>query len=650
MDIDRSLLPPALFEFVVISDTHFIRDVEAYAIEFDSVRQWPARAGWALECVARLTTELVIHLGDLSEEPPIHAHHAASREAAMERIEALGLEPIFAAGNMDIGDKPDPTMFQPPVTEDSLEWHHQRFGLSWHSFDRGPCHFVIVNSQILNSTLPAAAEQARWLETDLASHEGERILMFLHMPPFFVAEDEPHTGFYNSIDEPARSWLTGLMRKHQIEAVFCGHTHFRALNRAGATRIHVCPSTTTSRAGFYEAFTVAPPPEQGRNDPDKLGFNLVRVMPDGVRPYFIRTAAATDSQGEQRSRLLMRTSPDLPESRVGLDLRLPIATEAAGAVAWPSVKRQRVRDDHPLVCAIEMGVRHVRFPESDLSDPLQSERLQVLRDEGVELTAHFVWTPQMDLPARVDAARLKPDILELQMPGRIQPDAAILEALRALRTTCDVGLSLAPLLPHERLPGRYHPRGRLGFRPAELIELGRTLTEGGLLLQRALCVLEGADPWTAVFELTEPDAIEGLDVVYNLDAVKQDDRAWQLTRALAGLAVRESVRMFLDPYVDLDRTNDLRAGLLDRLGNPHPLFHVAGVLNTLLFSQTNWQVTSAENAEIVLTSGSGRQLRLIRDPDAMTRGIEEGAAYHLETGRRWLPHGQDRAGPVALVM
>ncbi|MBT4096942.1 MAG: hypothetical protein HOM68_15345 [Gemmatimonadetes bacterium] len=649
MDIDRALLPPALFEFVVISDTHFILDAEAYAIEFDSVRQWPARAAWAFECAARLQAELLIHLGDLSEEPPIHAHHASSREAAMERIGALGLEPIFAAGNMDIGDKPDPTMFQPPVTEDSLEWYYQRFGPSWHSFDRGPCHFVIVNSQILNSTLPAAEEQMRWLETDLATHDSERILLFLHMPPFFVAEDEPHTGFYNSIDEPARSWLTALMRQHHIEAVFCGHTHFRALNRAGATRIHVCPSTTTSRAGFYEAFTVAPPPEQGRNDPDKLGFYLVRVMMDGVRPYFIRTAGATDSHEEQPPRLLMRSSPDLPESRMGLDLRLPIATEAAGALAWPSVKRQRVRDDHPLLCAIEMGARHVRVPESDLSDSLQSERLRVLKDEGVELTAHFVWTPEMDLPARVDAAHLQPDILELQMPGRDLPDAAILEALRALRANCDVGLSLAPLLPHERIPGRYHPRGRLGFRMEELVALDATLTEGGVLLQRALCVLEGADPWTAMCDLPELHAIDGFDVVYNLDDLEEDDRAWQLTRALAALAVRESLRLFLDPYVDLDRTNDLRSGLLDRLGNPHPLFHVAGVLNTLLFSEANWQNLHTDDGEIALTSGSGRHLRLVRSGEGMTRGVEEGAVYHLETGRHWM-QGQDRAGPLALFL
>ena len=40
---DRSFLPVAQFEFVVLGDTHFILDPEPYAVEFDSVRAWPQR-------------------------------------------------------------------------------------------------------------------------------------------------------------------------------------------------------------------------------------------------------------------------------------------------------------------------------------------------------------------------------------------------------------------------------------------------------------------------------------------------------------------------------------------------------------------------------------------------------------------------------
>ena len=104
MNFDRSLLPRADFEFIVVSDTHFIRDADAYAIEFDSVRQWPRRAAWALQCVSALEIDLVIHLGDLSEEPPSHADHESSRESALQFMSGLGMKPRFVAGNMDIGD------------------------------------------------------------------------------------------------------------------------------------------------------------------------------------------------------------------------------------------------------------------------------------------------------------------------------------------------------------------------------------------------------------------------------------------------------------------------------------------------------------------------------------------------------------------
>ncbi|MEZ4726684.1 MAG: hypothetical protein R3E79_06070 [Caldilineaceae bacterium] len=40
----------------------------------------------------------------------------------------------------------------------------------------------------------------------------------------------------------------------------------------------------------------------------------------------------------------------------------------------------------------------------------------------------------------------------------------------------------------------------------------------------------------------------------------------------------------MEPYRDLDRTMDVTHGLLDRLCNPRPVFHLLRHLNTLLFS------------------------------------------------------------------
>ena len=65
---DRSYLPAADFEFVVIGDTHYILDAEIYASAGDSqdvsyTREWSARAEHALQLAAALETDFVVHLG-----------------------------------------------------------------------------------------------------------------------------------------------------------------------------------------------------------------------------------------------------------------------------------------------------------------------------------------------------------------------------------------------------------------------------------------------------------------------------------------------------------------------------------------------------------------------------------------------------------
>ena len=99
---DRSFLPEAKFEFVVLGDTHFILDPEPYAVEFDSVREWQQRGVWAWRSVASLEADFVVHLGDLTEENAIRPQQPESRRRACEQFEQLGLRPYHVAGNMDI--------------------------------------------------------------------------------------------------------------------------------------------------------------------------------------------------------------------------------------------------------------------------------------------------------------------------------------------------------------------------------------------------------------------------------------------------------------------------------------------------------------------------------------------------------------------
>lgn len=147
---DKSHLPPVRFEFAVVSDSHFILDLEPYSVEFESVREWPERAAWALKQAASLDADFVIHLGDLAEENPAREDYLEVRMCAMDRMKREGVEPYWVAGNMDIGDKPDATMWTDWVSPETLSVWEEHFSKSWYSFDYGGVHFAVINSQVIN--------------------------------------------------------------------------------------------------------------------------------------------------------------------------------------------------------------------------------------------------------------------------------------------------------------------------------------------------------------------------------------------------------------------------------------------------------------------------------------------------------------------
>jgi hypothetical protein len=583
---DRRLLPPALFEFIVVSDTHYILNPEPYAVEFGSVREWPERVERALKLAAGLEAEFAVHLGDLTEENPAKPEHRQAREQALEQIRRSGLEPFHVPGNMDIGDKPDATMFADWVSQETLAIYHRQLGPSWYSFDRHNVHFIVLNSQIMNGPLPAADEQAAWLESDLQANRGKRIFLFMHLPPFFVDRNEPDRGFYNSLDEPARDWLLELLAAFDVESVFCGHTHFRVFNRQGDTTLRVCASTTTSRAGFYEAFSVCPPEEQGRNDRAKLGFYLVRIYEKDCSAHFIRTELAGPDAADE-TRLLTLNSQEM-ESPIGVYLRRPLAHLDEGSVAWPSALRQRVRDDHPFLACTEAGIGHVRVPASDLSNPLQRERLQLLRQEGVSITAFWLWREELRLRQLVQPHTEILDVIEVQITGDLWPSEGCLRALGDSRDALGKEIVLTPYLAREVRPGKYHPRARIGYRSAELPQLDEHLRAHHLELDRALCHAEdGGSPLNAAASISRLGPLShvgGFDLVVELSGTDERMQANRTAEAIFAAAVIPESRIFLSPFVDLDRTNDVNHGLLDRLSNPRPAYYVAQSLNSLLFA------------------------------------------------------------------
>ena len=639
---DRSLLPPSRCEFVVLADTHYMLDPQDRPLEFESRRQQTARADVALARAAALTPDFIVHLGDLVQEYPDAPDFTRALDKARQQLCDRGLQVRHVAGNHDVGDKPDPTMPTHPVEPQTLELYHRRFGLSWYSFDHRDLHFVVLNSQIMNSDLPQESEQTAWLEEEMRAHAGRRIFLFLHLPPYLWDPAEPHLGHYDNLGEPARAWLLDLVRRYRPEFLFAGHLHFAFYDRYEASRGAVVPSTSFTRPGFGHLFTSAPPPEQGRDDCDKLGFYLCRVLDERTDLHLIRTRGEIELDSSA-TRLITRTPAALTGAPLGLTLLHPLAPSTEVPLAWPSAIRQPVRNDYPFLSCLELGATAVRTPWTDFDQPLQRRRLSLLRREGVQIRAFVPWSAELDLCRLLDSHADCVDAWELQIPGAPWPPGECLDLLR------DCGhcapLALSTIIPGERADGKQHPRTRFGYRLAELSRLDQSLQEAEVCLDSVLCRLDDGDsPWETARALTALLPLGQLGRVdWLLSLPEQDDarNALLAAEALFAAALNPCSRLYVDPLIDLDRTMDVRHGLLDPLCNPRPVFHVLRCLHTVLyafrdlsFAPGEWEAGNLEVLQMVSETVVLSLLLPGEESCAVLSGLFDSdlRLYHLQRG------------------
>jgi hypothetical protein len=266
-------------------------------------------------------------------------------------------------------------------------------------------------------------------------------------------------------------------------------------------------------------------------------------------------------------------------------LQHPLAQVASVPSAWPSVIRQPVRNDYPLLSCLELGVQTVSVPATDLAEPLQKERLAYLREEGLEVNAAWLWAGTLDLAKAVQPYQEQFDNVELQLLGVLWPDEACLQALQACQAQTGLPAALCPVIPRERVPGKQHQRTRFGYRVAELADLERHLAQHQAQLGRAVCRVDaGVSPWETMRQQAKLSHIEAIDWRVEFATVDEQEQVKRAAEALFAAALWPKARLFLEPLVDLDRTMDISYGLLDRLCNPRPVFQVVRCLNTLLFA------------------------------------------------------------------
>ena len=587
---NKSFLPKALFEFVVISDSHYMLDPGGSSLEFGNRRKQSVRREVALHMAAALAPKFVVHNGDMVQEYPDNLERFyKSIGESLEQMRACSVEPYYVAGNHDIGDKPDPTAPASHVSQEVLDWYHRRFGKSWYSFDQDDCHFVVLNSQIMNGILPDAAEQEVWVEKDLAEHAKKRLFILLHMPPYLFDETEPSMGHYDNLANPARAWLLDLVRVYRVEMLLAGHVHFAFFDRLAETRYAVLASPVFTRPGFSCLFAGPPPPQRGRDDVPKFGFYLMRVRADKTDVHFIRTSGLERLPPNTEERLITRVSGTLPQSPLGLTLSQPLATVAEIPRAWPAAIREKVRNDYPLLACIEMGVGYVRVPLTDFQDTFQRRRLEILRHEGVKLDAVVIFSEELDILDAMQQVHPRIDGLEIQIVETLYPSEKCIEVIKVLQESFGVSVTLSPIICREPTSGKQFPRFRFGYTPQEIPSLNQFLVGNRVAIDRIICKLNNdqslCNQIREVAEIMPLSHISNVDFSFEFSVTDDQANANLAAEALFSMATMPESRIYFEPFSDLDRTMDVTHGLLDTLCNPRPASRVLQSLNTIMYSQ-----------------------------------------------------------------
>ncbi len=283
-----------LFKVALVADTHINEHEDRSGSPYPANAQANPRARHVFNWIGGSDAAFAVHLGDIVHPVPELKTYGAAAENFKTLTAHLPMPLYLVPGNHDIGDKLVDWMPAGTVCDKFIALYRQYFGQDYYSFDHGGCHFVIINSSLINSSEAAETAQTHWLEADLSATLGRRTFLFTHYPPFISNRHEP--GSYDNIDEPGRSWLVGLIEKYRPEALFCGHSHNFWYDVIGETEVYVLTSTCFVRHDYSEMYRVEAGDQFGRNDTAKLGHVTLEVFERGHVAHFHRSYGALLSE------------------------------------------------------------------------------------------------------------------------------------------------------------------------------------------------------------------------------------------------------------------------------------------------------------------------------------------------------------------
>lgn len=547
------------FHFAVIADSH-IRQPDSGTYRSDGAMI--GRNRYVVDLINQLEPSFVVHLGDIVHPLPVEEAHEDAVRLAAGLYEAISVPVHHLPGNHDVGDKPGPLVAAPQVADAAYDVFERYWGPAYRSFDHGGCHFVLLDTPVLNSGLDREHRQRAWLENDLEAAAGGRIFLFSHYPPYVRDPEEAEN--YDNLADPARSWLLDLVERYSVEAWFSGHVHNFLYNRHHCD-LYTLPPTGFVRPDYSELAAIPPEAEAGRDDRAKLGFFIVDVTADGhsVRP--IRTYGRTVADPAPTNIEDTWTCP------IGVTMRHDwIATTSFPTDGLDPFVRKEVRNDYPLLALLEARISTVRVPAQDILSPHRRRRLQDLGRLGLRCTVFSAGAPDGAIADAIDEPFI--DRWEIIINPDHMGDLTGLGRSPTPR-------ALAPIVPLGQ--GGIQHFVTHGFDPRGDELLSRFVAAGAADIFDEFVFR--VPPFESIEDFvvlaaqlaaeTEVGAVMSIELPRgDEDGVFDDDEAvaaWVTEAARAALH-HPGVPMFLDGFMDHDRGYYRRNGLIDRRFNPRP--------------------------------------------------------------------------------
>ncbi len=618
-----------LFSFVVVADTHVNESDQTTRSPFASNLQTNQRARHVFREIAAMdpAPDFVVHLGDMVHPMP---YVPGYEEAAARFKDIVGLVSVpvhLVPGNHDIGEKNLDGVSGEIVCDEYIEKYQRIFGRDYYAFEHGHAKFIVINALLFNSGLPAEQYQKEWLDREIAG--GKRVFVFTHYPPFLRKPDE--AGMYDTIDEPARSWLLDRFRRDNVEAVFCGHVHNFWYDVIGRAELYLLPSTAFLRHDYTEFYHIHPGEEHGRGDKEKLGYFVVDVHERGHVAHLIRThgeglaANETPPRGRRTRKVHTKTSPS---RNFGVEMRHAwaevVQIPCTGGIE--EFGRKLARNDYQLMALWEMGLRSLKVPEQDLNDPETAARARLMSDVGHDFIVTAFGVPSEAFAKLLTASGVNVSAIEVNLP--LQKFLRSLEEVGRLRKATSAKILFCKLRTSEDAhfdSQHFSDFVQTGLRLPELQSLQdqiaawvREGTVDGVTVRidRGVDIVAASSQLNRIAEATGCEILASVKLSHKslADLVDDDpDTARMAAEAFIASRTSNRVRYVFDTFMDIDRGYFPRKGFIDRRFNPRPAgLAVASLISILPHGALSLDAVQDDGAcRVVAFSCVDRQFSLL---------------------------------------